>query len=151
MWTEYVLQSLSYWAPSNDCCYQPLTSPSITSAPALVQWRYTPPPTASAVVRSNKRKCGYIVCILLFHFVTTNHVQATIVMTHIPLLRNAERYHRRYLTSGKHTLLCPTLAHRMGDPHFPSLLPFRSQTAVLQPPLPRLPTTRSKTTLLPVR
>lgn len=35
----------------------PLASPSLTSAPALVQWRYTPPPTASAVVRSNKRKC----------------------------------------------------------------------------------------------
>lgn len=32
----------------------PLTSPLVTSTPA-VQWRYTPPPTASAV-RSNKRK-----------------------------------------------------------------------------------------------
>ncbi|KAH0838146.1 hypothetical protein J3R83DRAFT_6397 [Lanmaoa asiatica] len=33
----------------------PLASPSITSTPASVQWRYTPPPTTSAV-RSNKRK-----------------------------------------------------------------------------------------------
>ncbi|KAG9314192.1 hypothetical protein JVU11DRAFT_4978 [Chiua virens] len=33
----------------------PLASPSITSTPASVQWRSTPPPTTSAV-RSNKRK-----------------------------------------------------------------------------------------------
>jgi hypothetical protein len=35
---------------------QPMVSPSITSTPMSNQWRYTPPPTTSAV-RSNKRKC----------------------------------------------------------------------------------------------
>jgi hypothetical protein len=34
---------------------QPLASPSINSTPMSIQWRYTPPPTTSAV-RSNKRK-----------------------------------------------------------------------------------------------
>lgn len=34
-----------------------LASPLVTSTPPSVQWRYTPPPTASAI-RTNKRKRG---------------------------------------------------------------------------------------------
>lgn len=38
---------------------QPMVSPSIISTPMSIQWRYTPPPTTSAV-RSNKRKCKVV-------------------------------------------------------------------------------------------
>ncbi|KAG2045065.1 hypothetical protein BDR03DRAFT_1022561 [Suillus americanus] len=106
-------------APSDRGRYpeEPTVSPSITSTPMSIQWRYTPPPTTSAV-RSNKRKCK----------VPAHHSEC-----HINNSWAVDDRYDPYPTSAKRRAVSPSISY-LRETH-PSLVSY-PRTPSSRPPVP---------------